>query len=112
MTQILVKFLLSSLETLTVPILKKAATEFLLWLSFAVIGGFLPVYTVYMLQPASGTTLRVTEGYLKAGSGFLKRVSGRIFIIIKLFQISKQQLYFKFQPQKSSRILCKPSEVM
>jgi hypothetical protein len=27
-----------------------------------------------MLKPASGTSFRVTEGYLKAGSGFLKRV--------------------------------------
>jgi hypothetical protein len=60
-----------------------------------------PVYTVvYMLQPASGTTFRVTEGYLKAGSGFLKKVLEGFS-----FQRSKQKLFLNFIPRKNRQIL-------
>ncbi len=43
-------------------------------------------------QAAFGTTFSVTGGYLKAGIGFMKRVTGKIFKISKCFQRSKQKL--------------------
>jgi hypothetical protein len=56
---------------------------------------------------AFGITSKVTGGYLQAGISFLKRVTGKIFRIIKWFQRSKQKLYFLFSPAKRQQNIVK-----
>jgi hypothetical protein len=45
---------------------------------------------------AFATFFRVRGGYREVGKRFLKRVTGRIFIISELFHRSKQKFYFGF----------------
>jgi hypothetical protein len=45
-------------------------------------------------QAAFGTYLRVTGGFRKAGTSFLKRATEKIYFSCKLCHRSKQQLYF------------------
>jgi hypothetical protein len=46
-------------------------------------------------QAAFQTTFRVTGGYLKAGTSFLKRVTGKIFKLVSDFMKHKQKPYFQ-----------------
>ncbi len=52
-------------------------------------------------QAAFGTTFRVTGGYRKARTTFLKRVTWIIFTSSKLFYRSKRKLYLDFLDKKA-----------
>jgi hypothetical protein len=76
--EIIIKFLLYSLETLTSS--KESRIKILFRLSFAVIFANEHCTRYNWLSEQLFT---VTQGYMKARTGFLKKVSGGIFIIIK-----------------------------
>ncbi len=79
-----------SLKTLVLKGVPKATSEFLSGFpSLSLVDFLLCTYHSRLSeqfsesQAALGTTFRVTGGYLKAGTIFLKRVSGGILRIIK-----------------------------
>jgi hypothetical protein len=63
-------------------------------------------------QAAFRTTVRVTCGYQKEGTNFLRRVTRKTFTISKLFQRSKHKHYFWFPSQKDSKKMWKPSALI
>ncbi len=78
--------------------------------------------SVYIHGPAFGTVFsitggfrnsffRVTGGYRKAGTGFLKMITGRIFSSSKWVHRCSQKLYFVISEQKSCKKLWKLSEL-
>jgi hypothetical protein len=52
-------------------------------------------------QAAFGTTFRVTGGYRKAGTSFMKRVTGRIFT--KVLKRINQKLYLDFLHKEAAK---------
>ncbi len=96
--KIIIKFLLAPLKTVTN---SKVASEFLSCSLLLSLVNFLQC-TCHRrlseqfseLRAAFGTTFRDTAGNQKVRTNFLKRVTGKIFVISKWFQRSKQKLYF------------------
>jgi hypothetical protein len=57
-------------------------------------------------QAASVKTFRVTGGYLKAGTSFLKRVTGRFFELVSDFIEASRQFIFNFLRKKPAKKYC------
>ncbi len=117
--KMIIKFLLASFKTL--PNSKdcsESCFRILFWLSFSSIGRYSPVYLSWL---AFGTIFMIAGGFRnffldhsyrrlsEAGTNFLKRVTGWIFTISKLFHGSKQKLLFWFSSQKREPKMLKTS---